>query len=69
MGKRNVPVVYTGEADNDADGHLHWQVQLVFGSPQELFTDFHWCDILQSPAYHQNIVRLAVDEVHCVKKW
>ena len=43
--------------------------QVLFVSPEMLLRDKEMRDILQSPTYQENVVGLAVDEAHCVKKW
>ena len=40
--------------------------RLVFLSPESLFTDDRWRDMLQSAVYQKRLVGLVVDEAHCV---
>ena len=56
------------------DGETHSRIcageyQLLFMSPVTLLRDKGWRDVLLSAHYQENVVALAVDEAHCVKKW
>lgn len=73
MTERNVKTVYAGEVDYDtrteADIDRYLSISASLLSPETLFENDRWRDILVSPAYQQNLVRLVIDEAHCIKKW
>ena len=43
--------------------------QLIFVSPEALLDDERWREILMDDNFQENLVALAIDEGHCVKKW
>ena len=43
--------------------------QLVFMSPESLLLNTRWREMLRSTVYRTNLVALAIDEAHLVKKW
>ena len=43
--------------------------QLMFISPEALFSETVWKHILSTELYWVNLVDLIVDEAHCVNKW
>ena len=43
--------------------------QVVFISPESLFTGRRWREMLREAPYLSNLVGFIVDEAHCVKKW
>ena len=43
--------------------------QIVFFTPESLLRNQRWREMLCSDTYINNLVGLAVDEVHCVTKW
>ena len=43
--------------------------QIVFMSPESLFTGKQQREMLQEEPYHSNLVGFVIDEAHCVKKW
>ncbi len=45
------------------------EYQLIFTSPEALFTTTQWLDTLSSELFQSNLVGLIVDEAHCIKKW
>ena len=45
------------------------QFQLVFASPEMLLCNRQCRDMLRSELYRTNLVGVAIDEAHCVKKW
>ncbi len=45
------------------------EVQLMFTSPDALFTSSHWLNILSSDIFQNHLVGFIIDEAHCVKKW
>ena len=70
MRERGVSAVNAGMADDElAEAVCSGDFQLVFLSPESLFTDDRWRDMLQSAVYQKRLVGLVVDEAHCVKKW
>ena len=48
---------------------LEGKCQLVFISPESLFTGRRWREMLREEPYLSNLVGIVVDEAHCVKKW
>lgn len=48
---------------------LEGQYQIVFISPEALFTGRNWREMLKEEPYLSNLVGFIVDEAHCVKKW
>ena len=48
---------------------LEGKCQVVFISPESLFTGRRWRDMLRQEPYRSNLVGFIVDEAHCVKKW
>ena len=68
--RKGVKAVYYGEADSETRGDIsQGAYQIVFVSPESLLKDTEWRDILQSPIYQENLICVAIDEAHCVKKW
>ena len=43
--------------------------QIVFISPESLFTGRRWREMLKDEPYRSNLIAFVVDEAHCVKKW
>ena len=69
MNERDVTAVYAGDIDLETEREIcEGRYQLVFMSPEALLGDNRWRDMLISPVYRQNLVGMAVDEAHCVKK-
>ena len=48
---------------------LEGRCQVVFISPESLFSVRRWRDMLREEPYVSNLVGFVVDEAHCVKKW
>ena len=48
---------------------LEGSYQIVFISPESLFTGKKWREMLQEEPYRSNLIGFIVDEAHCVKKW
>ena len=48
---------------------LEGKCQVVFISPESLFTGRRWRDMLREEPYVSNLVGFVVNEAHCVKKW
>ena len=70
MTQRGITAVYVGDVDNVTEAEVcDGKFQLVYLSPEALFTNPVWRDMLQSAVYQSNLVALIVDEAHCVKKW
>ena len=67
MRERGVSAVNAGMADDELAESADFQ--LVFLSPESLFTDDRWRDMLQGAVYQKRLVGLVVDEAHCVKKY
>ena len=62
---------FVGEAqENEAatQAVLNGEVQLVFISPESLFSKMHW-RMFQSAKYLEKMVAFVVDEAHYVKMW
>ena len=53
----------------DEDAVFRGDAQLVFMNPESLLSDTAWRDMFRTPVYKENLVALAVDEAHLVKKW
>ena len=71
LERRGVKAAYL-HSGTDVDTHSNvcaGEYQLLFMSPEALLKDKGWRDILLSSIYQENVVALAVDEAHCVKKW
>ena len=47
----------------------HGNYQILFISPETLFSSTEWRRLLSTDNYKHNLVVLVVDEAHCVKKW
>ena len=43
--------------------------QLIFGSPEQWLLDTKWRDLLKSDLFMDNLMGIAVDEVHLMYKW
>ena len=48
---------------------IEGRYQIVFFTPESLLRNQRWREMLCSDIYINNLVGLAVDEVHCVTKW
>ena len=48
---------------------LEGKCQVVFISPESLFTGRRWRDMLREEPYLSKLVGFVVDEAHCVRKW
>ena len=70
MTEGNVSAVYVGDATGTNETDVcEGKFQLVYFSLQALLTNPMWRDMLESPFYQSNLVALAVEEAHCVRKW
>ena len=68
---RGLSIDFVGEAQMDSEATkcvLSGFVQLVIISPESIFTNPRFRNMLMSARYKEKLVALAVDEVHCVKK-
>ena len=64
---KGMKAVYGGdqcEMDQVFEGHY----QMIFLSPESLFTNNKWRDVLLSEVYQRNFVAVVIDEAHGVKK-
>ena len=48
---------------------LEGKCQVVFISPESLFTGRRWRDMLREEPCLSKLVGFVVDEAHCVRKW
>ena len=48
---------------------IEGRYQIMFFTPESLLRNQRWREMLCSDIYINNLVGLAVDEVHCVTKW
>ena len=71
LGRRGARAAYlhSGTDDETYSSICAGEYQLLLMSPETLLRDKSWRDVLLSPHYQENVVALAVDEAHCVKKW
>ena len=44
-------------------------IQVIFISPEALFSGTEWKRLLCTDVYRQNLVAFVVDEAHCIKDW
>ena len=61
-----------GSISNDSSDSMKKRIlecQVVFISPESLFSGRRWRDMLRDEPYISNLVGFVVDEAHCVKKW
>ena len=69
---RGISAVYVGDRHMCKDMRKKiksGEYQLIFSSPEALFTTTQWLDTLSSDVFQNNLVGLIVDEAHCIKKW
>ena len=45
------------------------EYSLVYMSPESMLTNLRYREMFRSAVYQENLVRLAIDEAHCVEKW
>ena len=72
FSSRGLSCELVGEAqDNEAVlvNVTEGKYKLVFMSPESLLLSPRWREMLRSPIYQDNLVALAIDEAHLVKKW
>ena len=43
--------------------------QVIYTSPEILLANKEWADVFQSLPLRQRLVRVVIDEAHCIKKW
>ena len=44
-------------------------MQLLFISPESLFSNPQWREMFLLPVYQKKVVGLVVDEAHCIAMW
>ena len=69
---KGLDVEFIGEAQTDKlrkERVLKGKVQLVYATPESIIENRKYREMLLSPPYQENLVALAVDEVHCIKSW
>ena len=67
---RGITAVHVKSSDDDAFSEMcNGTYHVLFVSPETLLRDTGVRDMLLSSVYQDNLVVLAVDEAHCVKKW
>ena len=69
---KGLDVEFIGETQTDKlrkERVLKGKVQLVYATPESIIENRKYREMLLSPLYQENLVALAVDEVHCVKSW
>lgn len=63
---------FVGSAQEDFTAYkavVEGKCQLVYMTPESLFANPLWWEMLRSPIYQSNLVAVVVDEAHCVQKW
>eukprot|EP00731_Ephydatia_muelleri_P008811 Em0004g1149a len=66
--EKNLSAVY-GLEEEEQNEICNSRYQLIFVSPEALLDDERWREILMDDNFQENLVALAIDEAHCVKKW
>ena len=69
---RGLVIEFVGGAQEDVTTYkavLEGRCQLVYMTPESLFANPLWWEMLRSQAYQSNLVAVVVDEAHCVQKW
>ena len=66
---RGLRCARAGECNNENDGIVNGEFELVFISPEAILSRNKWRKMLLSDIYQKNLVALVIDEAHCVKKW
>lgn len=70
---RGLATVFVGGAQEDVTAAykavLEGKCQLVYMTPESLFANPLWWEMLRSPVYQTNLVAVVVNEAHCVQKW
>ena len=61
--------ISSDSSDSMKEEILGGKCQVVFISPESLFSGKRWRDMLREKPYINNLVGFVVDEAHCVKKW
>ena len=65
MAKRNVHVIYVGDAGDNITVDEFWLANAcLLMSLESILIDLTLRDMLQSPVYQRNLVVVAVDEAH-----
>ena len=58
-----------GENADDFSTVCDGKYEVIFMGPESLLRDWKVRDMLLSPVFQENLVAVAIDEAHCVKKW
>ena len=45
------------------------EIEVIFTSPEALFSSSHWLNILSSEIFQDYLVGFIIDEAHCVRNW
>ena len=68
--KKKIKALHVGQMDAALEAEVcEGKYQLLFMSPESLLREEKWREMLLGPVYLENLVGIAVDEAHCVKKW
>ena len=68
--KKKIKALHVGQMDVALEAEVcEGKYQLLFMSPESLLREEKWREMLLGPVYLENLVGIAVDEAHCVKKW
>ena len=68
LAERNVRAVYV-EGESEFGAVCDGKYQLMFFSPETLLRSLEVREMLLNAVFQNNLVAVAVDEAHCVKKW
>ena len=67
---RGLSAVWVGPCSKEVHQQvINGEYQLVFISPESILSKSKWRKMLLSDVYQNNVVGLAIDEAHCVRKW
>ena len=70
---RGLATEFVGGAQEDVTAAykavLEGKCQFVYMTPESLFDNHLWWEMLRSPVYQTNLVVVVVNEAHCVQKW
>ena len=69
---RGITVEFVGEAQVDDDvimAVISGKVQLVYISPENILTNYRFCNMISGTQYQENMKALVVDEAHRIKLW
>ena len=68
-GLKSACIGFSVESSTSDDAVVRGEAQLVFTSPETLLSDSTWRNMFRTHMYQENLVALAIDEVHLVEKW